>query len=311
MATPEPQSILIYTRRRSEEIMKAESTRNSPDGFTLWGDLSDEDDWKLLLGGKRRTRVPMPKRPTCPYELCASYKVPVLLQTNFEARQIAMKVYKLSFGHQLHQKPVLFDSSRDTLIMGSTGVLQMFNQGPFALKQYRKRIRQDAEDVRRLALCQVSISEDYDYITDRGLKYFKNLNSLFILTHSHKVMRDILPGVDPCIHIGHQEHECDVKGIPTKVMNARAFKIEFPAFQHWRLAEYEPWAVDQPHLITLNNVEIIRKQSISAHFSRYLFKLRKQNFPDFDTIYSKVRRGTELFPPSPRVKNWMKNICLS
>jgi hypothetical protein len=86
-------------------------------------------------------------------------------------------------------------------------------------------------------------------------------------------------------------------------MNAQAFKIEFPAFQHWRLAEYEPWVVDQPYLITLNDVEVIRKQSISAHFSRYLFKLRKRNLPDFDTIYSKyaMEPGAPRFSPLPLV----------
>jgi hypothetical protein len=142
MAMPEPQSILIYTRKRSEEIMNAaENERNSLDGLTLQDDLSDGDERELLPGTKRRSRVPMPKRPTWQYELCASYKVPVLLQTNLEVREIAIKVYKPSFGHQLHQKPVWFDSSRDILIMGSAGVLQTFSQGPFALKQYRKRFR--------------------------------------------------------------------------------------------------------------------------------------------------------------------------
>jgi hypothetical protein len=35
MVMPGPQSIIVYTRGRSEEIMEAERERNSQDGLTL------------------------------------------------------------------------------------------------------------------------------------------------------------------------------------------------------------------------------------------------------------------------------------
>jgi hypothetical protein len=65
MAMLEPQSIMIYTRRRLEKIVEAERERNSQEGLTFQDDLSDsEDDWVVVPGRKRRRRWPMPKRPT-------------------------------------------------------------------------------------------------------------------------------------------------------------------------------------------------------------------------------------------------------
>jgi hypothetical protein len=305
MAMPEPQPILIYSRRRSEEIMEAESERNSQDVFTLQDDLSDsEDEWVLIPGRKRRQRWSMPKRPTWPYKLCATYKVPVLLHTNFEAREIAMKAYKLSFGLQLHQKPVWFDSGRDTLVMASCGVLQMFSQGPFALRQHQARFRHDVEDVRCLAL-PLYTDYDYDHISDRGLKHFKNLNTLVIITHSHHVWQKISPTpILTMMEMGHQEIDCYVKGIRTKVMNDRVFKIEFPSFQHWQLSDWK----GKPYQISLNIVENLRKQAISARISRHLYKLRKQNLPNFDKMYRRVINGDGLFPPCPSIKGWMSKF---
>jgi hypothetical protein len=76
--------------------------------------------------------------------------------------------------------------------MASCGVLQMFSQGPFALRLHRARFRQDAEDIRFLAL-PLYTDCDYDHISNRGFKHFKSLNTLVIITHSHQVWQKVSP----------------------------------------------------------------------------------------------------------------------
>jgi hypothetical protein len=298
IAMPEPQSIIIYSRDRSKESMEAEREGNSQDVFTLQDDLSDsEDEFELNSGEK----ITMPKRFTWPFELCASYKVPALLHTNFEAREIAMKVYKRSFGHQLHQKPVWFDCSRDTLIMASCGALEMFRSGPFILRQDRANFRKDAEDVRFLALTLTDYLE-YDHITYRALKHFKNLNALVIAIDSLGVKQELLRwAISRSVDTDHTEIECYVKGLWAKVMYDTAFRIEYPAFHHWYLSEW----MGTTYQTSLQQVESLREQAISARISRHLYKLRKQNLPGFDMIYRTVRDGHALFPPHPRIRDWM------
>jgi hypothetical protein len=62
------------------------------------------------------------------YQAIASPTVPALLQACRDAREIALKTYKLHFAGRL-SKPVYFDPTKDSLIMKTEEALESFMRG--------------------------------------------------------------------------------------------------------------------------------------------------------------------------------------
>ncbi|KAE9376060.1 hypothetical protein N431DRAFT_437446 [Stipitochalara longipes BDJ] len=113
------------------------------------------------------------------YELRARYQIHPLLHTNYEARVVARKFYKPSFGHQLsHLRGVWFDSTQDTLIMESGGAFDFFKYGVWNTEEDRSEQKKVEKALRYLGIRALTPNEvvamgDYGHS-------FQNLEKLYL-----------------------------------------------------------------------------------------------------------------------------------
>jgi 2EXR family len=147
------------------------SCRNRGDGFPKSPTpLTVDDD-----GSIPQRNIPH----DCPWELRVRYKMPPLLQTNYESRVVAQRIYKLSFGYQLnHERGVWFDFDRDKLIMQSGGAFDFFKHGFKDTDEDRSEAKKVEKALRYLgirAMVPAEVVALLDYSQD-----FQTLSDLYL-----------------------------------------------------------------------------------------------------------------------------------
>jgi hypothetical protein len=114
-----------------------------------------------------------------PWELRVRYKIPPLLQTNYESRVVAKRIYKLSFGFQLnHERGVWFDFDRDKLIMQSGGAFDFFKHGVEDNEKDRSEAKKVEKALRYLGI-RAMVPAEVVTLLDYG-EDFQNLNALYL-----------------------------------------------------------------------------------------------------------------------------------